>query len=343
MRKTGLVGFSPWDRISDFMKSEILLFSPREARMAGKHGGGAWKVAYADFVTAMMALFLMLWITAQDHKIKEAIQRSFTNPFMSITKASTGILPGKTSSQASQGGPGKYDTPTMIQTEVFRKLNEELQKLLEKNPDFEDNTIKLEYTDDGLNISVLDRAHKPVFERDSAQFTEYGRWVFTTLSWVISHYRTFQVELEGHTEQGHTLVRDDYDNWELTSDRDGDQPGQRENPLAAADGETVYSGRPGARPSVRQRSRRLPAGAENHAQTRRRPGDPHRGHLFVRRGDRGSVRVLNHPVHNRCDVPLSSSAPSSASSSSSSLDGSAVSILPNGSAFGERLLQQTHW
>ena len=57
--------------------------------MGKKHGhhGGAWKIAYADFVTAMMALFLVLWLTSQDEKIKEAVQRSFTNPFASLTKS----------------------------------------------------------------------------------------------------------------------------------------------------------------------------------------------------------------------------------------------------------------
>jgi len=61
------------------------------------HHGGAWKVAYADFVTAMMALFLVLWLTSQDQKIKEAIERSFKNPFSSLTKDSTGLIPNKDS------------------------------------------------------------------------------------------------------------------------------------------------------------------------------------------------------------------------------------------------------
>ena len=95
--------------------------------MAGKHGGGAWKVAYADFVTAMMALFLMLWISAQDQKVKEAIQRSFTNPFMSITKQSTGVLPGKQNLPASKSGTGKFDAPTPMQMEILHRLNDELK------------------------------------------------------------------------------------------------------------------------------------------------------------------------------------------------------------------------
>ncbi len=76
--------------------------------MKGKkdHGhGGSWKVAYADFVTAMMALFLCLWLTSQDQKIKEAVERAFRNPFSSVTKESVGIIPNKdvTSTFKQQG------------------------------------------------------------------------------------------------------------------------------------------------------------------------------------------------------------------------------------------------
>ena len=53
-----------------------------------KNHGGSWKIAYADFVTSMMALFLVLWLTSQDTRIKEAIERSFRNPYSSATKES---------------------------------------------------------------------------------------------------------------------------------------------------------------------------------------------------------------------------------------------------------------
>src|SRR5664279_840917 len=72
-----------------------------------KYHGGSWKVAYADFVTAMMALFLVLWLTAQDTRIKEAIERAFKNPFSSATKESVGILPNK-DVQALQQATGNF-------------------------------------------------------------------------------------------------------------------------------------------------------------------------------------------------------------------------------------------
>src|ERR1039458_9657427 len=79
------------------------------ARKKHEHHGGSWKVAYADFVTAMMALFLCLWLTAQDAKVKDAVERAFRNPFSSVTKESTGIIPNKETSNGSKG-EGKFES-----------------------------------------------------------------------------------------------------------------------------------------------------------------------------------------------------------------------------------------
>jgi len=186
--------------------------------MAGnKHYGGSWKVAYADFVTTMMALFLVLWLTAQDTRIKVAIERAFRNPFSSATKESVGILPNK-DVQALEKQSGKFDSATAMNLELLRRLTEDLAKLLQQDPESQ-NSVKLDMTSDGLLINVFDRSHKPIFESDSAQFTPYGSWVFSTLAWEVGRYPTFTVELEGHTESGHKAVREDYGGWELSADR----------------------------------------------------------------------------------------------------------------------------
>src|ERR1700709_730392 len=70
----------------------------------GKHHGGAWKVAYADFVTAMMALFMVLWISAQDEKILISTSRYFQTPFNSPMKESSGILPFDTNKPSEHRG-----------------------------------------------------------------------------------------------------------------------------------------------------------------------------------------------------------------------------------------------
>ena len=66
-------------------------------------------MAYADFVTAMMALFMVLWLTSQDQRIKEAVQRAFRNPFSSVTKDSTGVIPNK-DTQAVKASSGNFDS-----------------------------------------------------------------------------------------------------------------------------------------------------------------------------------------------------------------------------------------
>jgi chemotaxis protein MotB len=190
------------------------------AKKRHPHHGGAWKVAYADFVTAMMALFLVLWLTSQDQKIKEAVERSFRNPFASLTKESTGIIPNK-DTQAVKSSEGNFDSASVVELNMLRKMAEDLMKSLQGNPETpEESPLQLEMTPDGMRINVFDRNRKPIFEPDTAEFTAYGAWIFSTLAWEISRYtNSFSVELEGHTELGRPPRNADYTNWELSADR----------------------------------------------------------------------------------------------------------------------------
>jgi chemotaxis protein MotB len=183
------------------------------------HHGGAWKVAYADFVTAMMALFLVLWLASQDQKIKEAVQRSFRNPFATLTKESTGIIPQKDTVPA-QGSEGSFDSASAVELNMLRKMAEDLMKAMQSDPDAaSDNPMKVEVTPEGMRISVFDRNHKPIFEPDSAKFTPYGSWIFSTLAWELARYKNIMVELDGHTEAGYAPKTPDYTEWELSADR----------------------------------------------------------------------------------------------------------------------------
>lgn len=182
-----------------------------------QHHGGSWKVAYADFVTAMMALFLVLWLTSQDTKIKEAIERAFRNPFSSATKESVGILPNR-DVQALYQQKGAFDSISVLHLELLRRMSEDLAKLLQQDPESQ-RSVQIDMTSEGLRIHVFDRSQHPVFEPDTARFTSYGSWVFSTLAWEVARYPTFSLELDGHTEAGRTPSRPDYTSWELSSDR----------------------------------------------------------------------------------------------------------------------------
>ena len=90
------------------------------AKKHGGHHGGSWKVAYADFVTAMMALFLCLWLTAQDAKVKDAVERAFRNPFSSVTKESNGIIPSENASDGSKSSAqGQFQSATRINVDCI--------------------------------------------------------------------------------------------------------------------------------------------------------------------------------------------------------------------------------
>jgi chemotaxis protein MotB len=192
--------------------------------MSKKHGhhGGAWKVAYADFVTAMMALFLCLWLTAQDEKIKEAVERAFRQPYAIGKEGPSSLLPkdGKETDKPNKKEQGPFQSASALEVAMLRRLSEDLAKTLEKQQG-EDLTesVKLEFTPDGLRISVFDSVRRPIFEPDSIKMTTYGDWVFSTLAWEISRYTSLGIELEGHTERGHRPPGLDYGSWELSADR----------------------------------------------------------------------------------------------------------------------------
>src|ERR1044071_7500215 len=167
--------------------------------MKGKshHHGGAWQVAYADFITGMMALFLVLWLSAQDTRIKEAVERAFRNPFSAVNKESTGIIPTDNKDATAQNAKqqGNFESLNALETEMLRHITEDLAKILE-DVDEDQKSVQVEMTHEGLRIDVFDRSHKPIFEPDSDTFTPYGAWVFSTLAWEISRYDTFRIELE---------------------------------------------------------------------------------------------------------------------------------------------------
>src|SRR5262249_45909791 len=97
--------------------------------MSKGHHGGAWKVAYADFVTAMMALFMVLWLSSQDQRIKRAVERAFRNPFKSVTKESTGIIPSQEAT-AIKSSSGNFDSASAVELNMLRRLNQDLLKSL---------------------------------------------------------------------------------------------------------------------------------------------------------------------------------------------------------------------
>src|SRR4051812_6093302 len=191
-------------------------------KKAAAHHGGAWKVAYADFVTAMMALFMVLWISAQDQKILIATSDYFQNPFHSPMDATSGVLPFNskqlTRSEGKDQGNEKENSSRHVELTFLNSVAAEFAKLLQLDQSLEDKPIDIQVTSDGLRITLFDRARRPLFEPESTQFTDWGSFVMQNLSWLIDRHR-FRVTIDGHTRTVDHVAKPEYSGWELSADR----------------------------------------------------------------------------------------------------------------------------
>lgn len=179
------------------------------------HHGGAWKVAYADFVTAMMALFMVLWICSQNETVKEATSSYFQDPYNALSERTSGLM----DKQIAGADTRSADTENTLDkdTGYLKALAREFYKLLNVQDEAE-KSVDVEVTSDGLKLTLYDRAKKPLFKKDTAEFTEWGKFVTQTLAWLIERH-DFRVYIDGFTSKGYAKVRDDYGAWELSADR----------------------------------------------------------------------------------------------------------------------------
>ncbi len=190
-------------------------------------GGGAWKVAYADFVTAMMALFMVLWISAQDQKILIATSRYFQNPFKSPMEDHSGVMPFNKASNSSSS-EAKDDEATasevksnqdkQIQLAFLNAVAADFYRLLHLDQNLDQKPIDVQVTSDGLRITLFDRVNRPIFAGDTAALTEWGRFVLQNLAWMIDRHQ-FRVTIDGHTRANLVMAEPDYSMWELSADR----------------------------------------------------------------------------------------------------------------------------
>ena len=184
----------------------IFIIKRKKASHAGHHGG-AWKVAYADFVTAMMALFIVLWLMSADDKVKEAISAFFNNP--------TG--PGTQTGTAAAGAGTALELPK----EDMAKLREKIEQALKTVPNFRNmkDHVEITITSDGLRIELLETEAGMFFESGRPMPSESGAELLTRLADELGKLPNHLL-IEGHTDAKPFVVKDgSYSNWELSTDR----------------------------------------------------------------------------------------------------------------------------
>jgi chemotaxis protein MotB len=213
----------------------------------GHHGhhGGAWKIAYADFVTAMMAFFLLMWLLGSTSQGDlKGIQDYFANPVKVSMLGGRGA--GDSSSLIQGGGTdltrrdgqvknGDYkptnDPAAMLRAAKIEAAKQESQRLqsmkrkveesLAANPKLKEhlNQVKLDMTPDGLRIQIVDDQNRPMFDLGSALVKDYMRDLLREIGGMLNEMDA-RITLSGHTDaKPFSAGGRGYSNWELSADR----------------------------------------------------------------------------------------------------------------------------
>ena len=222
------------------------------------HHGGAWKVAYADFVTAMMAFFLLLWLlntTSPEQKMGLA---EYFTPTIGI-KDSMGIgfkgglrpseagrskndltqvglvhgqvkqgpaadvsnsQTGKSDPNATDAAPAKKPEDLVEDSEEFHSASEGIKQALRDDPELKDyqNDVVIQDTPEGLKIDIIDDQKQPMFLPGGSVLSENGRKILDTMARVIAKSPN-NISIHGHTDASGPTANPQYTNWELSADR----------------------------------------------------------------------------------------------------------------------------
>ena len=186
-------------------ESAPLVTGTRPRRGPERRRSGAWKVAYADFVTALMALFIVLWMMSSGERVKASVSGYFRDP--------------RGYTQKLGAGPAGSGEGVKVRKDNVVDVRQEIEQALRAMPEFErirDN-VKFSVTGEGLRIDLLETEHGFFFETGNPKPTEAGIELLRVLATELTKIPN-KVAIEGHTDS-RPYGRSDYSNWELSSDR----------------------------------------------------------------------------------------------------------------------------
>jgi chemotaxis protein MotB len=225
-----------------------LIVVKRIKKVAGGHHGGAWKIAYADFVTAMMAFFLLMWLLGSTTKGDlKGIADYFNAPLKVSLLGGSGsgdssslIKGGGKDLTHSEGQVKQGELPTEKRTvnlkvaaeealrierknelEKLKGLKSGLEKLIDADAKLQQfkKQIMLDITTEGLRIQIVDAEKRPMFQSGSAQLESYSKEILRAIGKMLNQVPN-KVSLSGHTDaQPYSFGEKGYSNWDLSADR----------------------------------------------------------------------------------------------------------------------------
>lgn len=206
------------------MANDSIIIKKKKVVGHGGHHGGSWKVAYADFVTAMMAFFMVLWIMGLSDETKASIQGYFNDPagFMKNPPHTRQVIQMKgesmahpNKSRATGNGQSQYEGTSPTEEQESKAVASEVKEKLYGLPDI-DHVIISE-TSEGIQIEFLEDVTSVFFESGSANISPLGVQIIKKITPIVKNTGRYIV-LEGHTDKK-PYAGKEYTNWELSSDR----------------------------------------------------------------------------------------------------------------------------
>jgi chemotaxis protein MotB len=174
------------------------------------HHGGAWKVAYADFVTALMALFIVLWLLNQSVQVRKAVAGYFNDPKGTASQLGTTM----------SGNGVKPVTQPDENTRKLEELKQKLEQAIQARKDLEKlvKQIEITITPEGLRIELLEEKNGTFYQSGSAQLSGNGQELLALLAGELKTLPN-KLLIEGHTDAAQYSTNANYSNWELSADR----------------------------------------------------------------------------------------------------------------------------
>lgn len=188
------------------MAQPIIIIRKKKGGHGGHHGG-AWKVAYADFVTAMMALFIVLWLLSSSEQVQKAVGGYFTDPKGHGKDVGNGLR-------------GTGSESLSLRKDDMNKLKDKLDQAVKDTSSLEriKEHVVITVTGEGLRVELLEDEKGTFFESGSPMPTSYGKDLLAVLAAEIGKLPN-RVTMEGHTDSKPFSGRGEYSNWELSADR----------------------------------------------------------------------------------------------------------------------------
>jgi chemotaxis protein MotB len=209
--------FTAGSKPTNFQRAPTIVIRRKRQTHIAAHGG-AWKIAYADFVTAMMAFFLLMWLlTSTNHGDLQGIADYFNRPLQALFTEG----PGATATTSPQTDQTKTEQQSQDERNQLDALQARLTTLIESSPKLQafKNQIKIDITSEGLRIQIIDDKNRPMFDKGDANLKDYTRAILAQIGPALNGVPN-HVSIAGHTDAlSYSGDAAGFSNWELSTER----------------------------------------------------------------------------------------------------------------------------